>query len=145
MTMYVIIGAFDNSVPVVRRLLRLCRTVSGDHFGLTFQNNSNLVIFHGSLIFHSAWLPYAFRVTQNFLYLLSSTVLSLVPPANQALCSLICVLMQTFILRPRPRRPWPIVRMLSMFCGSHNNGPMRSQLECTRISTGVCFSIDGSV
>lgn len=57
MTMYVIIGAFDNSVPVVRRLLRLCRTVSGDHFGLTFQNISNPVIFHGSLIFHSAWLP----------------------------------------------------------------------------------------
>lgn len=57
MTMYVIIAAFDNSVPVVRRLLRLSRTVSGDHFGLTFQNNSNLVIFHGSLIFHSAWLP----------------------------------------------------------------------------------------
>lgn len=53
----VIITPSGNGVPAVRRLLRLSRMVSGDHFGLTFQNISNLVIFHGSLIFHSAWLP----------------------------------------------------------------------------------------
>ncbi len=45
----------------------------------------------------------------------------------------------------RPGWLWPIVRMLSMFSAPHNNGPMRSQLESTRISAGVCFNIDGSV
>lgn len=44
---------------------------------------------------------------------------------------------------PTARPGWlrPIVRMLSMFCAPHNNGPVRSQLESTRISALVCVLI----